>query len=94
VRMNGDDQTEEFIAFTADEAMPELEKEAFAGAWRFVHEHADALVYYYSPYERTTWKKLARQYPEVASEDDVMALFEQPRFIDLYNDIVRSTSMG
>ena len=89
-RVGGRNSTEEFVAFTADEATPELEKAAFAGAWRFVHEHVDALVYYYSPYERTTWKKLARQYPEVASEDDVMALFEQPRFIDLYNDIVRS----
>ena len=89
-RVGGRNSTEEFVPFTADEATPELEKEAFAGAWQFVHDHADALVYYYSPYERTTWKKLARRYPEVASEDDVMALFEQPRFIDLYNDIVRS----
>jgi predicted RecB family nuclease len=89
-RVDGRNSTEEFIAFTADEAMPELEKDAFAGAWRFVHEHADALVYYYSPYERTTWKKLAKRYPDVASEDNVMALFEQARFIDLYNDIVRS----
>jgi predicted RecB family nuclease len=90
VRMNGDNKTEEFEAFTADEATPELEEAAFAGAWRFVHDHADALVYYYSPYESTTWKKLAKRFPEVASVDDVQALFEQPRFIDLYNDIVRS----
>jgi len=90
VRADGDNATERFEAFTADEATDELEKEAFAGAWHFVHAHADALVYYYSPYERTTWKKLARKYPEVASEDEVVALFEQARFIDLYNDIVRS----
>ena len=89
-RVDSKNETEEFIAFTADEATPELEKAAFAGTWRFVHDHADALVYYYSPYERTTWKKLARRYPEVAREDDVIALFEQSRFIDLYNDIVRS----
>ncbi len=90
VRTNGDNSTERFESFTADEATPELEQDAFAGAWQFVHEHTDALVYYYSPYERTTWKRLARDYPDVASEDEVMALFEQPRFIDLYNDIVRS----
>jgi len=89
-RVDGKNETEKFNAFTADEATPELEKDAFAGAWHFVHDHADALVYYYSPYERTTWKKLAKRYPEVASEDDVMTLFEQPRFIDLYNDIVRA----
>ncbi|MBU1049483.1 TM0106 family RecB-like putative nuclease [Candidatus Bipolaricaulota bacterium] len=89
-RVGGRNSTEQFIPFTADEATPELEKDAFADAWRFVHEHADAIVYYYSPYERTTWKRLARQYPDVASEDEVMALFEQPRFIDLYQDFVRS----
>ena len=33
---------------------------------------------------------MAKRHPEVASEDEVLALFEQPRFIDLYNDIVRS----
>jgi uncharacterized protein len=90
VRRNGDNATEEFVPFTADEATPELEKAAFAQAWQFVNGHADAIVYYYSPYERTTWKRLARDYPEVASEDAVIALFEQPRFVDLYQDVVRS----
>lgn len=90
IRKNGNNRTEEFVALTADEATPELEKVSFAGAWLFVHEHSDALVYSYSPYERTTWKRLAKRYPDVASEDDVSALFQQPRFIDLYNDIVRS----
>ena len=90
VRANGDNTTERFETFTADEATPELEKQAFGDAWRFVQEHADAVVYYYSPYERTIWKRLARDYPEVASENDVLALFEQPRFVDLYQDVVRS----
>jgi predicted RecB family nuclease len=89
-RVGGRNSTEDFVAFTADEATPELEKAAFAQAWQFVNDHADAIVYYYSPYERTTWKRLARDYPEVASEDSVLALFEQSRFVDLYQDVVRS----
>ena len=90
VRVNGHNTTERFETFSANEATPELEKQAFADAWRFAQEHSDAVVYYYSPYERTIWKRLARDYPEVASEDDVLALFEQPRFVDLYQDVVRS----
>ena len=89
-REGGRDETEAYIAFTADEAVPELERAAFAQAWDYVNAHADALVYYYSPYERTTWKKLAARYHDVASEDDVATLFDQPRFIDLYHDVVRS----
>ncbi len=89
-REHGNNDSEEFIAFTADETTPEQEKAAFAQAWEFVQEYSDAFVYYYSHYERTTWKKLARRYPDVASEDDVIALYEQPRFVDLYNDVVRS----
>ncbi|MFC2094859.1 TM0106 family RecB-like putative nuclease [Candidatus Bipolaricaulota bacterium] len=89
-RVGGKNESEQFVAFTAQEAEPELEKIAFAEAWRFVNDHADAVVYYYSPYERTTWKRLARDYPDVASEDEVMELFAQSRFVDLYQDVVRS----
>lgn len=89
-RVGGRNETEEFFAFTADEATPELEKAAFAKAWQFVCENADSIVYYYSHYERTTWRKLAKRYPEVASEDDVTELFDRPRFVDLYSDVVKS----
>ena len=89
-RVRGDNTTEEFIPFTAEEAAKALEEKAFLGAWEFVQSHPEAIVYYYSPYERTTWKKLAQRFPDVASEDAVVALFEQDRFIDLYHDVVRS----
>jgi predicted RecB family nuclease len=88
-RENERDEAEVYVAFTADEATPELERAAFAQAWEYVNAHPDALVYYYSPYERTTWKKLAARYPDVGSEEDVLSLFDQPRFIDLYSDMVR-----
>ena len=89
-RVDGKNESEEFVAFTAEEATPEKEKAAFAEAWHYVRTNANAIVYYYSHYERTMWKKLAQIYPEVAREEDVAELFSQPRFVDLYNDIVRS----
>ena len=82
--------TEKYVAFFVDEAVPDDERDVFARAWAYVQAHSDAVVYYYSHYERTIWKQLARRYPDVATEDDVIALFEQERFVDLYSDVVKS----
>jgi predicted RecB family nuclease len=82
--------TEKYVPFFADEAVKEAERDAFAQAWAYVRAHSDAVVYYYSHYERTIWKQLGGSYPEVATEDDVTALFEQDRFVDLYTDVVKS----
>ena len=89
-RTASDNATEEFVPFTADEADPKLEKAAFAAAWDFVQSHPEATVYYYSPYERTTWRKLAKRYPDVVTDDHVSMLFAEDRFVDLYQDLVRS----
>jgi len=89
-RKETDPSTEEYVAFFADEATAEAEREAFARAWEFMRERSTAAVYYYSHYERTIWKRLAQRYPDVATEDDVGSLFDETRFVDLYTDIVRS----
>jgi predicted RecB family nuclease len=83
-------ETEKYVAFFADEAIEEAERDAFAQAWAHVQERSDAVIYYYSHYERTIWKQLAGRYPDVATEDGVIALFEEERFVDLYTDVVRS----
>jgi len=88
-RVDGDNTSETYVDFFGDEAEIESEREAFAGAWAFIQQHADAVVYYYSHYEKTIWKQLGRRYPEIATEDDVAALFEETRFVDLYSDVVR-----
>jgi len=88
-RTGRDSGTEEYVPFFADEAIPEDEERAFAQAWEYIQEHHDAVVYYYSHYERTIWKQLARRYPKIATEGEVVALFEEDRFIDLYSDIVK-----
>jgi len=82
--------SERYVAFFADEAIDEAERDAFAQAWNYVRAHRDAIVYYYSHYERTIWRRLARRYPDVATEADVLTLFEQGRFVDLYSDVVKS----
>jgi len=81
---------ERYVAFFANQVSEEAERATFSEAWAYVRGHADAVVYYYSHYERTIWRKLAARFPDVASEDEVAALFAEDRFVDLYTDVVRS----
>jgi predicted RecB family nuclease len=87
-RHNGDNSTERFVFFLAEEPTPKAEREAFIAALDFLAAHADATIYYYSKYERTTYRRLQEKYPEVCTPEDVERLFEPPRAIDLYGDIV------
>ena len=81
---------ERYVAFFADEATCDGERDAFAGAWAYVRSHPGAAVYYYSHYERTIWRQLAVRHPDVASEEEVLSLFDDERFVDLYTDVTRS----
>ena len=87
-RRAGDPASMRFVSFTAEQANAKAEREAFAGAMRHVAEHPNATIYYYSRYERTTYRMLQRRYPEVCSAEEVEALFTPPRSVDLYCDVV------
>jgi hypothetical protein len=49
-------------------------------------------MYYYSKYERTIYRKLQTKYPDVCTADDVERLFEPPRAVDLYFDVVHKAT--
>ena len=51
-----------------------------------------AVVVHYSKYERTEYRKLQKKYPEVATHDEIEALFTRPRALDLYYDVVKPGS--
>lgn len=73
----------------------EAEEEAFRQAWLYLSEcvqRGDSTVWYYSPYERTSYKALAGRYPSVCSVADVEDLFAQPLVIDLYTDVVKKAT--
>jgi predicted RecB family nuclease len=89
-RRVGDPATERYIAFFAEEPSPEAEEQAFTQAWQYIQTTTPSAVYYYTPYERTTWRRLSSRYPGVATEADVRALFESRAFLDLYHDAVHS----
>jgi predicted RecB family nuclease len=87
-RHNGDNATERFVPFLAEEPTPAAERDAFAAAFDYFAAHPDAAIYYYSKYERTTYRRLQQKYPDICTPEDVERVFEPPRAVDLYGDVV------
>ena len=87
-RRDGNNDTERFVYFFAPTVTPNAEREAFAQAYEYLTQHAQAAIYYYSKYERTIYRKLQAKYSEVCTSDDIERLFDPKRSIDLYFDIV------
>jgi len=87
-RAGGDNSTERFVAFFADDLTPEAEERAFRESWAYMKAAQPAAIYYYSKYERTIYRKLRQKYPHVCTEEDIEALFSSPRTVDLYYDVV------
>ena len=79
---------EQFIAFFADDETPDSERAAFTKAIDFFRDSQPAVMYYYSKYERTFYRKLQARYPDVCSGDEIEILFDPTRAVDLYNDVV------
>ena len=50
------------------------------------------MVYYYSKYERTIWRKLQIRYPTVCTADDIEGLFHPSQSVDLYLDVVKKAT--
>jgi predicted RecB family nuclease len=91
-RRDGDNATERFVAFFAEEATQVAERDAFARALDYFASQPDAAIYFYSKYERTTYRKLQQRYPDICTPEDVERLFESPRAVDLYGDVVRKAT--
>lgn len=90
VRLHGQPATAKFIPFFADGIDPAHEQAVFQGAWGYLVARAhDSVIYYYSKYERTAYRKLAAKFPAVCNVEQVNDLFGQPVMIDLYLDVVK-----
>ena len=77
---------ERFIHFTAHDNTKDAEKETWQRFWDYIRSlpKDDFSVYYYSHHEKTTYRKMQRQYPDVVSSDEVESFFSHPNTIDLY----------
>lgn len=83
---------ERFEGIFAREASMDAERDAFAAAMAVFRRFPDALVVHYSRYERTEYRRLVARYPEVATPEEIEALFAKPRALDLYVDVIRPHS--
>jgi len=80
-----------FVSFVAELPTPEAERQAFADAMAFFRASPNAAVYVYSHYERTTYRKLQQRYSDVATAEEIEALFSEDRTVDLYKIVKSST---
>jgi len=86
-RKNG---KERFLSFVAESNTLEGEKAAWQKFWGYIRSlpKDDYSVYYYSPYEKTIYRKMRQAYPEVVTEDELENFFAREKTIDLYMDII------
>ena len=87
-RRGGDNNTEHFVYFFAEEPTDKAEKNAFTQAWEYMRENRPCVIYYYSKYERTIYRKLQKKYPDVCSSEELESLFDPEQAVDLYFDVV------
>lgn len=87
-RNHGDNESEKFVSFFADEETNESEEKAFRAAWEYIAASQPAAIYYYSKHERTFYRKLQQKYPTVCSAQAIEDLFASPATVDLYYDLV------
>lgn len=82
-----------FLDFTARNNTPEAEKEAWRGFWDYIRAlpQDDFAVYYYSAHEKTTYRRMQKEYPEVISEDELERFFGNPNVVDLYSVVLKQT---
>ena len=87
-RRNSENHTERFVAFFAEDLTEEAERKAFADAWQYLQNDSTCIIYYYSKYERTIYRKLQDKYPDVCNVQELEALFDPTHAVDLYFDVV------
>ncbi|MFT5329985.1 MAG: putative RecB family nuclease [Parasphingorhabdus sp.] len=87
-RRDGDNASEKFIHFFAEDESEEAEKKAFAQSYEYLTHDPEVTIWYYSKYERTIYRKLQARYPDVCSPEAIEELFNPARTVDLYYDVV------
>ncbi len=88
---NGKDENIEYKSFVAEEVSKEAEEKALREFWNFVRTQKDYIVYHYSHYEKTMYRKLMEKYPGIVTSEELTTFFNPERCVDLYKIIDRDT---
>jgi len=87
-RPSGGGGASRYFPCFAGEPTSEAEEKAFADALAYLRDR-DCVLYTYSAYERTWWRKLRDRYPHLAEAAEIEAAFGKSRAVDLYTDVVK-----
>ncbi len=84
---------ERYIHFTAESDTREAEKDAWKRFWEYIRSlpKDKFAVYYYSHHEKTTYRKMQKQYPDIVSTEEVASFFDNTNTIDLYQIVLKYT---
>ena len=79
--------------FLAAEISQEEERNAWKKFWDYIHSlpQDEYAVYYFSPHEKTTYRRMQKQYPKIISEEQLESFFSNPKVIDLYQLVFKNT---
>lgn len=91
-RLHGNNESERFVYFFADAPTAFEERKAFAEALDYIQATHDAVIYYYSKYERTIYRKLQEKYTDVCTPEEIDAIFDPARAVDLLYDVVKKAT--
>ena len=88
-----DGRGQRFVEFTARDCSPEAERRVWSEAIDFIRSHdlRDTAIYYYSPYERVSYRRLGRKHPDVIAESELDQIFTNENVIDLYEVVMKKT---
>jgi uncharacterized protein len=85
---------EQDFSYTSFFAEPDQERDAFVQAVAYLRERPEHVIYHYSPYEKTIYRRLQTRFPDVCSEKEIEEeFFAKRRCVDLYYDVVYGQSI-
>lgn len=86
-------KSKKFLKFIAKNNTKEAEKRAWNDFWEYIRSlpKDDFAVYYYSHHEKTTYRAMQKEYPEVISENELEQFFNNPNVVDLFNIVKGKT---
>jgi predicted RecB family nuclease len=90
IRNNG---KEEYKCFVAKDVSKESEKTSWKYFWEFIKDlpQNNYSVYYFSPHEKSIYKRLQKKYPEIIGKNELNTFFNNPNVIDLYQLVLKNT---
>jgi len=91
LRISQGEPQEAYFAFFADNPTDDEERDAFEQAVEFIRSHQPCLIYYYSKYERTIWRKLQQKYPDVITSMELESFFSAQNSVDLFEVVNKKT---